>query len=106
MTTIDRISHMLKLQNKTQRSLADHLGIHKSTISLWQNGSCHSYNRYLPEIADFFDITIDELVRDKSPQKTNEYMPVIVKAKNHGVTADELSIALNFAIAIKERGEK
>lgn len=106
MTTIDRISHMLKLQNKTQRSLADHLGIHKSTISLWQNGSCHSYNRYLPEIADFFDITIDELVRDKFPQKTNEYMPVIVKAKNHGVTADELNIALDFAIAIKERGEK
>lgn len=57
------ISTLRKEQNMTQAVLAERLNISNRTISKWENGDGFPDITILPEIADIFDITVDELLR-------------------------------------------
>ena len=59
---IDRILELLKQQNKTQKDLTDYLGVSKNLFTEWKAGRNHSYWKYLKEIADYLDCSIDFLV--------------------------------------------
>lgn len=60
--TAERIFYLLDVQNKSQQSLADYLGLSKQTISGWKNPKNVSYNNYIKEIADFFEVSTDYLL--------------------------------------------
>ena len=62
MCEIERISELLKKQNKTQKELTDYLGVSKNLFTEWKAGRNHSYWKYLKEIADCLDCSIDYLV--------------------------------------------
>lgn len=66
MYTIDKIMELLKSQGKTQRGLAEHLGVKPSVVSNWASGISQSYKKYLPQIAEFFEVTVDALVSGDS----------------------------------------
>lgn len=57
MGIFDKIQYLLKIQDRTQKELTDYLGIEKSVYSTWKNGRSKSYNKYLPEISEFFHTT-------------------------------------------------
>lgn len=57
MSIINTIMDLLAEKKLSQKQLTDHLGLDKSTFSQWKNGKSQSYNKYLPEIADFLDTT-------------------------------------------------
>lgn len=65
MDTINRIIVLLKEQNKTQKELTDYLGLDKSTFSQWKKGTNTSYTKYYAEIADFFNVPINNIIGDK-----------------------------------------
>lgn len=65
MDTINRIIVLLKEQNKTQKELTDYLGLDKSTFSQWKKGTNTSYTKYYKEIADFFNVPINNIIGDK-----------------------------------------
>ena len=67
MSTIDRICDLLEKQNKSQKDLADHLGIGKNRITDWKTGRIHSYTKYLPQIAEFLGVSVDHLLGNPSP---------------------------------------
>lgn len=77
---LDKINHLLIVQGKKQKELTDFLGVSKGTFTDWKSGKTVSYNRYLPKIAEFFDVSVDYLVgKDEHPQKNpddelNEYL--------------------------------
>lgn len=72
MRTLDNISLLLKEQKKTQKSLMDHLCLSKNIFTDWKSGKCKSYNNYLPQIAEFFNVSIDYLVGRTSKQEDLE----------------------------------
>lgn len=73
MSTIDKICLLLKNQSKKQIDLTNYLGISKNVFTDWKAGRNNSYQKYLPQIAEFFNISIDELLdRNRNGQSDNE----------------------------------
>lgn len=67
--TLEKIKFLLSQRHGAQRDLADFLGVSKQTVSNWVTGRAKSYNDYLPKIAEFFEISVTELVPPpKTPQ--------------------------------------
>lgn len=62
MSTIDNIVLLLKEQNKTQKDLCDFLGVTKNAFTDWKSGRIKSYTKYLPQIAEYFDVSVDYLL--------------------------------------------
>lgn len=68
MDILDRISTLLG--DREQRELTNFLGLKSVAFSEWKSGKSKSYRKYLIEIADFFNVSLDYLVYGKEPQAT------------------------------------
>lgn len=55
----------------TQEQLADYIGVSKASVSKWESGSSYPDILLLPELATYFNISVDELL-GYSPQLTKE----------------------------------
>ena len=62
----------------TQEQLADYIGVSKASVSKWESGQSYPDILLLPEIATYFNITVDELI-GYSPQLTKEDIKKIYK---------------------------
>ena len=60
MDILDRISMLLG--DRDQKELTEYLGLKSAAFSEWKSGKSKSYKKYLIEIAEFFNISIDYLV--------------------------------------------
>ena len=67
MDTLTKINFLLKKNKLNQKDLTDFLGIHKNSFTNWKNGGSSSYLRYLPQIAEFFNVSIDYLADKDVP---------------------------------------
>ena len=63
MNMLDRI--LLLLGDGDQKALTDYLGLKKTAFTDWKGGKSHSYRKYLVEIAEYFNVSIDYLVYGK-----------------------------------------
>lgn len=55
----------------TQEDLAFYMGISKASVSKWETGQSYPDIAFLPQLAAYFNITLDELM-DYKPQMTKE----------------------------------
>jgi len=55
----------------TQEDLASYMGISKASVSKWETGQSYPDIAFLPQLAAYFNITLDELM-DYKPQMTKE----------------------------------
>ena len=62
MRILDRITEELKTQKKTQKNLCDFLGLSSNNYTDWKSGKSSSYKKYLPEIAEYLNVSIDYLL--------------------------------------------
>lgn len=62
MSTIYKITMLLKEQGKTQKELTDYLGITKNAFTDWKSGRIKSYTKHLDKIAEFFNVSVDYLL--------------------------------------------
>ena len=69
MGTLDIIVDLLEKQNKKQKALTDYLGLKKNAFTNWKNGHTESYKKYLPQIAEFFGVSVDYLLGVEKPHK-------------------------------------
>ncbi|HBR32400.1 MAG TPA: hypothetical protein DD733_09985 [Clostridiales bacterium] len=85
-----KISDHRKSKNMTQMELADKMGISFQAVSNWERGNSMPDIAKLPELAQLFEVTIDELLGEKS-----ELLESVVNEntidflQNNTVTADE-----------------
>ena len=56
---IIRLRHEKKL---TQEELADFMGVTKASVSKWEKGIHMPDLMLLPQLATYFDVTVDELI--------------------------------------------
>ena len=65
MSTIklhEQISFLRKQKGLTQEQLANALGVTNQSVSKWESGQCCPDIQLLPNIAELFDVSVDELV--------------------------------------------
>lgn len=77
-----RVAHLRKLSQIGQKDLADYLGISVQTVSKWEKSICLPDITMLPDIARYFNISVDELLGLK-PLPGEEYIPSETGAKNY-----------------------
>lgn len=65
------ISTHRKEKGVTQEELANHLGVSKPAVSKWESGQSYPDILLLPELASYFNITVDQLI-GYEPQMTDE----------------------------------
>ncbi|QTE67453.1 helix-turn-helix transcriptional regulator [Clostridiales bacterium] len=58
----EQIAFLRREKGITQETLAKHLNVTNQTVSKWESGQCYPDIQLLPEIADFFGISVDELL--------------------------------------------
>ena len=62
-----KITDLRKAHNMTQMELADKLGISFQAVSNWERGNTMPDISKLPELAEIFHISLDELLNGKAP---------------------------------------
>lgn len=58
----DRIRRLRERDNITQRELADVIGVTVGAVGQWEQGRTLPKIRFLPEIAETFSMSVDELL--------------------------------------------
>ena len=73
MCTLDIIKQLLKKQKKTQLELCQYIGVSKQAFTEWNGGRNTSYKKYLPQIAEFFNVSVDYLLgKQEKPSAESE----------------------------------
>lgn len=62
MSVLENITKLLKEKNKTQKELCAYLGISGNVFTDWKSGRINSYKKYLPEIAEYLEVSVDYLL--------------------------------------------
>ena len=62
-----RIASLRKNKDMTQTELADRLGISFQAVSNWERGNSMPDISKLPELVEIFEVSLDELLGEKSP---------------------------------------
>lgn len=83
MNTFAKIDYLLKKQGKKQIDLTDYLGIKKATYTGWKTGRVKSYVKFIPQIAEYLNVTTDYLLSDdeKKPVHVDEPLGMTEKEK-------------------------
>lgn len=67
---LSRIISLIPSKRGSKKELADAVGIPANLISEWEKGRNKSYPKYLPQIADYYGVSLDWL-SGRSEQKEN-----------------------------------
>lgn len=67
----DVLTSQRKAKGITQDDLANYIGVSKAAVSKWETGQCYPDVTFLPLLASYFNISIDELI-DYQPQMSKE----------------------------------
>ena len=99
METKIRIGEKIRLLRKksdvTQDRLAEHLGVTPQAVSRWESGVCYPDMNYLPAIADYFSVTMDDLLCYTGAQKTakvKEYLEETERLLDRDRVTDALEL--------------
>ena len=68
----NKLYNLRKQKGLSQEDLANRLNVSRQTISKWEVGDSTPEMEKLIAISDLFGISLDELVMDKAPVKTEE----------------------------------
>ena len=91
----EKIRLLRKKNDVTQDKLADHLGVTPQAVSRWESGVCYPDMNYLPSIADYFSVTMDDLLCYTGVQKAarvKEYLEEVEHLLDRDRVTDALEV--------------
>lgn len=74
MDTLTKILGIMKEQRVSQQEICRYLNLTKQNFSDWKSGKSESYLKYLPQIAEYLDVSVDYLL-GKTPSPEREDIP-------------------------------
>ena len=74
-----RIADLRRKKHLSQQQLADVVGVSFQTISKWENGTAMPQITSLPVLAEFFDVSVDQLL-GLVPLKEETYVPTATES--------------------------
>jgi transcriptional regulator with XRE-family HTH domain len=72
MSFAEKLQSLRKSKGISQEQLAELLDVSRQSISKWESGQNYPEIDKLIKLSDLFDITLDDLVRDKVSDSKNE----------------------------------
>lgn len=68
---LNKILELMGNRHGAGKELANHLGIHPSVVTDWKAGRNKSYTKYAPQIAEYYNVSLDWLsgLSDEKEQK-------------------------------------
>lgn len=81
----EQILFLRKNKGITQEQLATKLGVSNQAVSKWESGQCYPDIQLLPEISEYFNVSIDELMG--VPDKNNDD-DILITIKNNIQNSD------------------
>lgn len=94
----------MKEQRVSQQEICQYLNLTKQTFSDWKSGKSESYLKYLPQIAEYLDVSVDYLL-GKTPSPEREDIPEDEKRLRDllsQMSEEQLKTALKIISAIAE----
>ena len=91
----EKIRLLRKKNDITQDKLAEHLGVTPQAVSRWESGVCYPDMNYLPAIADYFSVTMDELLCYTGTQKAvkvKEYLAEVERLLDRDRVGEALEL--------------
>ena len=93
----EQIAFLRREKGITQETLAKHLNVTNQTVSKWESGQCYPDIQLLPEIADFFGISVDELLGHAANSGLES---LCLALKNHFTALPKACSALDSFFAV------
>ena len=90
-----KIRLLRKKNDVTQDRLAEHLGVTPQAVSRWESGVCYPDMNALPAIADYFSVSMDELLCYNNTQKNTRVKEYLAEAE-HLLDRDRVIDALEL----------
>ena len=94
ITIGENIRKLRKLRGVTQEALADRLNVTPQAISRWESEAGFPAIEYLPDLAGFFGISVDELLGVKLSEREarrEEIYNSISRIEDRGYGPDDIS---------------
>lgn len=82
MTFGERLYELRRNRNISQEELAELLDVSRQSISKWENDKAYPEMTRLLFMSEYFDVSLDYLMRGLEGDKSNEDIVVSYKAKN------------------------
>lgn len=76
----------------TQEDLAKYIGVSKTSVSKWETGASYPDITFLPKIASYFNISVDELL-GYEPQMTKEQIQNCIRQLSHDFSSQPYETA-------------
>lgn len=81
MTTVEKITIILRQKRIQQSALCNYLGVSKQEFSEWKSGQNQSYEKYIDKIAEFLGVSADFLLlnEESTEDKTEAFSEIFNK---------------------------
>lgn len=97
----EKIRLLRKKNDVTQEQLANYLGLTPQAVSRWEGGTCYPDMSFLPAIADYFSVSMDELLcytNNQKEQRVRGYLENVEKLLDRDKVVEALEL-LRHAMA-------
>ena len=108
---LDRLIELIGNKHGAVKELATAIGVSGNLISDWKAGRAKSYMKYLPQIAGYYDVSLDWLsgLSDEREYKNSPADVSIDEARKNaidilqGLSPEEIELVLAYSQGIKAR---
>lgn len=103
MVVLTKILQLLDEKHVQQKDLSNYLGLSKNTMTGWKNGNNTSYMKYLPKIAEFFDVSVDYLLGKEIPTVENNFTYALYNELAHDLSDEQIQELKQFADFLRNK---
>ena len=72
MLTLNKIIDLMSQNACDNQKLATALGLNRQVVTDWKAGRSKSYKKYLPQIAEYFNVSVDYLLGKTEEEQKNQ----------------------------------
>ena len=105
MDILDKILYLLKKNKRRQKELTDFLSLSHNVFTEWKAGRNTSYKRYLPEIAEFFGVSVDYLLGKEDQGTQSDFTYALYNELAHDLSEEQLKQLKQFADFLRNNGQ-
>lgn len=97
MEVLNNIISLLKSSGKKQKDLTSYLSLSHNVFTEWKAGRNNSYKKHLPEIAEFFGVSIDYLLGKETSNIDSDFTYALYNEITHDLSATQIDQLKQFA---------
>ena len=91
MDTLNIIIELMTQNKCDNKKLAEALGLNRQVVTDWKAGRSKSYKKYLPQLSDYFAVSVDYLL-GKTDEQTEQATATVIELKDHNFTEHECQL--------------